>query len=127
MEWPDSKEFSETSNHTNKMTSRGYSPGYVKDTEVQSNMIHFVPYYITVIDESQLVYEESELTWSEKKLLNDYKKREGLKDIEEMMDVSAAVTDWSGEKYETSQAKHGDKIFQKFKKQLRLCPNQCLR
>ena len=89
-------------------------------------MIHFVPYYITVLDETHLISEATQLTRSEKKLLDEYRTREGIPDIDAMMDVSKGG-EWGGEKYEMSVAKHGDKIFQKFKKQLSLCPNQCLR
>ena len=101
--------------------------GYSQPTELPSpNTIHFIPYYINVLEESQLVSNAKELTRSEKKLLDEYTAREGSKDIEEMMDVAKAGN-WGGEKYEMSKAKHGDNIFHKFKKALSLCPNQCLR
>ena len=103
------------------------SNGYSQSTELSSpNTIHFIPYYINVLEESQLVSNAKELTRSEKKLLDEYTAREGSKDIEEMMDAAKAGN-WGGEKYEMSKAKHGDEIFHKFKKALSLCPNQCLR
>jgi hypothetical protein len=89
-------------------------------------MNHFVPYYINALEESHLVSRAKELTRSEKKLLDEYTAREGSRDIDGMMDVGKGG-DWGGEKYEMSVAKHGDKIFHKFKKALSFCPNQCLR
>ena len=88
--------------------------------------IRFFPYYITVIEESHLLCVAADLTKSERRLLDDYRAREGIGDIEGMVD-DAGPGDWGGEKYEITVAKHGDKIFQKFKKQLTSCPNQCLR
>lgn len=88
--------------------------------------ISFVPYYITVVEESQLVNEKAELSRSEKTLLADYAKREGIRDFEGMMDSSSSGNS-GGEKYEASAAKHGDKLFQKFHKKLSLYPGQCLR
>jgi hypothetical protein len=90
------------------------------------NMIYFVPYYINVLEESHFISKEKELSRSEQRLLNEYAAREGLQDIDEMLDVNTRG-EWGGEKYEMSVAKHGDKIFHKFKKQLSLCPKQCLR
>ena len=87
--------------------------------------VKFVPYYITVVEESKLSSEENALSGHGKKLWAEYRKREGLRDIEEMVETSAQG--WGSEKYEQSVAKHGDKLFQKFQKQLSLCPQQCLR
>ncbi|XP_028405907.1 programmed cell death protein 2-like [Dendronephthya gigantea] len=92
-----------------------------------SNRIRFIPYYITVLEEDLLVLEAGQLTPSEKRLLADYTAREGLPGVEEMMATTAADSQWGKEKYETSVAKHGDRIFQKFRKQISLCPEQCLR
>lgn len=87
--------------------------------------VGFIPYYITVIEESQLSSEAKALSNYEKKLLVEYQKREGLADIEEMIEANGK--EWGKEKYEQTVAKHGDKTFQKFQKQLSLCPEQCLR
>ena len=87
--------------------------------------VKFVPYYITVVEESKLSFEDNVLSGHGKKLWTEYRKREGLRDIEEMMEASAQG--WGSEKYEQSVAKHGNKLFQKFQKQLSLCPQQCLR
>lgn len=80
-----------------------------------------------MLEEELLVSEARELTRTERRLLDEYTAREGLPDVEEMMDTTAAGGQWGKEKYETSVAKHGDKIFQKFKKDISLCPDQCLR
>ena len=90
-----------------------------------SDLKHFTPYYINVVEESHLLSNEKMLSSYEKQLLIDYQKREGLRSIDDILD--ADMKGCGGEKYEQSNVKHGDKVFQKFLKQISSCKDQCLR
>lgn len=80
------------------------------------------PFFISVVEESDLCGEDGDLQHAQK-LLREYERREGV-----------AVGELEGgegirgeEKYEKTRARHGDAVFSRFMKKISLCPQQILR
>ncbi|KAM9854200.1 programmed cell death protein 2-like [Aulostomus maculatus] len=79
----------------------------------------FCPFFISVVEESDLGGKEDELAHAQE-LLREYERREGL--------VVAELEGGGGEeKYEKTSAHHGDAVFSRFMKKISLCPQQILR
>ncbi|XP_018606919.1 programmed cell death protein 2-like isoform X2 [Scleropages formosus] len=81
----------------------------------------FKPYYICVVEEGS--FKEQPDMEHVQRLLQDYETREGI--TIGQLDSSEGV--WEVEKYEKTQASHGDKVFCKFMKRISICPKQILR
>lgn len=81
---------------------------------------YFPSSYVTVLEEPS----ESQCTPEVKELLERYYRENP--NFEPTSGLEQKGTG-SGEKYERSVAMHGDRIFQKFHKQLSRCPDQILR
>lgn len=82
--------------------------------------IIFCSFYISVMDESDLV-EERDLQHAQE-LLKEYEEREGLA-VREL----GSCKDGAKEKYEKTKARHGDAVFSRFMKKISVCPEQILR
>ncbi|XP_077592085.1 programmed cell death protein 2-like isoform X1 [Stigmatopora nigra] len=76
------------------------------------------PFFISVVDERDVLVEDDVGLSHAEKLLKDYERREG---------VVAGLDESSGEKYEKTQAHHGDHSFSRFRKRISACPQQILR
>ncbi|KAL9962942.1 hypothetical protein ACROYT_G032100 [Oculina patagonica] len=87
---------------------------------------HFEPVYISVIEATDVRRITPQMTEHEKTLLLEYQQREGI-NVTDFKDTDECTNGWTGEKYENTAVKHGDKAFHKFNKQLHACPQQCLR
>ncbi|KAM6973382.1 programmed cell death protein 2-like [Aplochiton taeniatus] len=84
------------------------------------NTVIFRSFYISVMEESDLV-EERDLQHAQE-LLKEYEEREGL-----VMRELGSCEDGGEEKYEKTKARHGDAVFSRFMKKISLCPEQILR
>ncbi|KAM3608797.1 uncharacterized protein V6R79_004910 [Siganus canaliculatus] len=83
------------------------------------------PFFISVMDESDLCGDEDELRHAQQ-LLRDYESREGV----EVGRLEAGEGGGGGggeEQYEKGEARHGDAAFSRFRKRISLCPQQILR
>lgn len=89
--------------------------------ESEKDVPIFRPFFISVMEESDLCGEEGDLEHAQK-LLREYEKREGVT-------VGEVEGDEGGgeEKYEKTKARHGDAVFSRFMKKISLCPQQILR
>ncbi|XP_056137226.1 programmed cell death protein 2-like [Lampris incognitus] len=83
----------------------------------------FRPFYISVVDESDLGG-EADLEHAQE-LLREYEEREGV-EVSELENVGGGG-EGGEEKYEKTKARHGDAIFSRFMKTISLCPEQILR
>ncbi|XP_066525358.1 programmed cell death protein 2-like [Hoplias malabaricus] len=93
------------------------SGGAVIPTSVST----FQPFYISVVEESDLVgYSDLEHA---NRLLREYEERERLA----VGDIRSCEGGGGEEKYEKTEAKHGDAVFSCFMKKISLCPEQILR
>ncbi|KAL4613705.1 programmed cell death protein 2-like isoform X1 [Arapaima gigas] len=81
----------------------------------------FQPYYVYVVEEGNL--QEQTNMEHVRALLQEYEAREGI--AVGQMDSCEGI--WNVEKYEKTQASHGDKVFCKFMKCISTCPKQILR
>uniref|UniRef100_A0A3Q2T1K8 Programmed cell death 2-like n=1 Tax=Fundulus heteroclitus TaxID=8078 RepID=A0A3Q2T1K8_FUNHE len=80
----------------------------------------FRPFFISVLEESELSGEDDELGHAQE-LLREYEQREG---------VALGVpeeSDGSGEMYEKTSARHADAVFSRFMKTISVCPQQIIR
>lgn len=84
----------------------------------------FCPYFISVVEESDLFGEDHDLVHA-RELLRDYEKREGIAVGE--LDCPEDGGSGGDEKYEKSIVKHGDAVFARFMKRISVCPEQILR
>lgn len=84
----------------------------------------FRPYFISVMEESDLFGEDHDLAHA-RELLRDYEKREGIAVGE--LDCCEDGGGGGEEKYEKSKVKHGDAVFARFMKIISVCPEQILR
>ncbi|KAM4733604.1 programmed cell death protein 2-like [Anableps anableps] len=80
----------------------------------------FCPFFISVVEESELCEEHDELEHAQE-LLREYERREGV------TAWGAEESSGGGEKYEKARARHGDAVFFRFMKTVSLCPQQILR
>ncbi|XP_072242604.1 programmed cell death protein 2-like [Leuresthes tenuis] len=80
----------------------------------------FRPFFISVVEESDLCGEEVDLEHAQE-LLKEYERKEGAA-VGQLEESSV-----SGEKYEKSRARHGDVTFSRFMKTISVCPQQILR
>uniref|UniRef100_A0A1A8KAA4 Programmed cell death 2-like n=1 Tax=Nothobranchius kuhntae TaxID=321403 RepID=A0A1A8KAA4_NOTKU len=80
----------------------------------------FCPFFINVVEESDLYGEDEELEHAQE-LLRDYERREKM-EVGVLEESSCSI-----EKYEKTNAKHGDAAFSRFMKTISLCPQQILR
>lgn len=85
----------------------------------------FHPFFISVIEESDLGVEGDGNQEHIQQLLKEYEHREGV--VVEELDHAQDVSSGGEEKYEKSSARHGDAIFSRFMKRISLCPQQILR
>ncbi|KAI1904106.1 hypothetical protein AGOR_G00002250 [Albula goreensis] len=81
----------------------------------------FCPYYISVLEEGDLL-DQSDMEHAQR-LLQEYEQREGVA-VEKM---GCCDSEGQVEKYEKTEARHGDQIFARFMKKISLCPEQILR
>lgn len=79
------------------------------------------PFFISVVEESDLCGEEDDLQHAQQ-LLREYERREGVA-VGELEGGEGA----GGEKYEKTRARHGDAVFSRFMKRISICPQQILR
>lgn len=84
----------------------------------------FRPFFISVVEESDLFGEGDDLDHAQE-LLREYERREGVA-VEEL-DGREGGGSGGDEKYEKTGAKHGDAVFSRFMKKISLCPQQILR
>ncbi|XP_035520514.1 programmed cell death protein 2-like [Morone saxatilis] len=91
---------------------------------VQEDVPVLRPFFISVVEESDLSGEEDELRHAQQ-LLKEYERREGVA----VAELEGGEDGGGGgqEKYEKTKARHGDAIFSKFMKKISLCPQQILR
>ncbi|XP_041852999.1 programmed cell death protein 2-like [Melanotaenia boesemani] len=82
----------------------------------------FRPFFISVVEESDLRGEDGYLEHAQE-LLRDYEKREGVA-VGQLEESRAGGGE---EKYEKTRPKHGDAAFCRFMKTISLCPEQILR
>lgn len=82
----------------------------------------FRPFYISVVEESDLGGQD-DLEHAQQ-LLREYENREGVAVGELQGGEGGGGGD---EKYEKSEARHGDAVFSRFMKRISLCPEQILR
>lgn len=80
------------------------------------------PFFISVVDESDLGGEEDDLCHAQQ-LLREYERREGVA----VGELEGGAGGGGEEKYEKTRARHGDAIFSRFMKKIGLCPQQILR
>ncbi|XP_051545265.1 programmed cell death protein 2-like isoform X2 [Myxocyprinus asiaticus] len=92
-----------------------------KSTLQPSEMPIFQPFYISVMEETDL--DGFHDTDHEKNLLREYEEREGVI-VGEIRSCESAE---APEEYEKAKAKHGDEVFTRFMKKISLCPEQVLR
>ncbi|XP_062276460.1 programmed cell death protein 2-like isoform X2 [Scomber scombrus] len=86
----------------------------------------FRPFFVSVVEESDLYGEDGELDHAQK-LLKEYERREGVK-VGDMGDDDEEGSSGGGaEKYEKTKARHGDAVFSRFMKKISSCPQQILR
>nr|XP_055047776.1 programmed cell death protein 2-like [Misgurnus anguillicaudatus] len=91
------------------------------DHEKPTDAPIFQPFYISVMDETDLDgFHDMD---HENELLRQYEEREGV--IAE--DIGSCEGREASEEYEKAKAKHGDKVFEGFMKKISLCPEQVLR
>ncbi|KAG7235915.1 hypothetical protein INR49_001895 [Caranx melampygus] len=83
----------------------------------------FRPFFISVVEESDLWGEEEGDMEHVQELLRDYESREGAV----VMGAGVGEVDGGEEKYEKTRARHGDQVFSRFMKKVSLCPQQVLR
>ncbi|KAG5839695.1 hypothetical protein ANANG_G00207650 [Anguilla anguilla] len=81
----------------------------------------FCSHYVSVMEEADL-WGQADLE-HEQKLLQEYEQREGVA-VGEMDSCEGRE---SMEKYEKTEARHGDQVFSRFMKKISLCPQQILR
>nr|XP_061812298.1 programmed cell death protein 2-like [Nerophis lumbriciformis] len=81
------------------------------------------PFFISVVDECDVLADDEEGLSHAEKLLRDYERREGAVAGE----LESGQEDSGGEKYEKSRARHGDHSFSRFRKRISACPQQILR
>ncbi|XP_072373890.1 programmed cell death protein 2-like isoform X2 [Scyliorhinus torazame] len=89
----------------------------------QTPVAAFQPFYINVMEEEE--HSPATAFSHEQELLREYQRREGV-NVEELS-VSSCEDDGVTERYEKSKARHGDRTFVKFMKQISSCPEQILR
>ncbi|KAM7415268.1 hypothetical protein PAMA_019882 [Pampus argenteus] len=87
----------------------------------QEDVPVFCPFFISVVEESDLCGDEGELEHAQE-LLREYERREGVA-VGELEGGEAG----GEEKYEKTRARHGDAVFSRFMKRISLCPQQILR
>nr|XP_046249854.1 programmed cell death protein 2-like [Scatophagus argus] len=81
------------------------------------------PFFISVVEESDLGGGEDDLHHAQQ-LLREYERREGVA----VAQLDDKVGGGGGEeKYEKTEARHGDAVFSRFMKRISLCPQQILR
>ncbi|XP_023675611.1 programmed cell death protein 2-like [Paramormyrops kingsleyae] len=81
----------------------------------------FRPYYVCVLEEGD-IDEQTDMEDAHR-LLREYEMREGVA----VMQLESFEGQGELERYEKTDAKHGDKVFSKFMKCISLCPKQILR
>ncbi|XP_028286503.1 programmed cell death protein 2-like isoform X2 [Parambassis ranga] len=89
--------------------------------ESQEEIPVFSPFFISVVEESDL-FGEDDLKHAQE-LLREYEKREGVA----VGELQGSGDGGGEEKYEKTRARHGDAIFSRFMKKISLCPQQILR
>uniref|UniRef100_UPI0037E84DEA programmed cell death protein 2-like n=1 Tax=Semicossyphus pulcher TaxID=241346 RepID=UPI0037E84DEA len=82
------------------------------------------PFFISVVEESDLGGEKDDLQHAQQ-LLKEYERREGVAVGE--LDGDEACGGRGEERYEKTRARHGDAVFSRFMKKISLCPQQILR
>ncbi|XP_067905960.1 programmed cell death protein 2-like [Heterodontus francisci] len=88
---------------------------------IQTPVPVFQPFYISVMEEEDY---SLEIGFShERKLLHEYQRREGV-NVEQL---NSCEDNGGAETYEKGKARHGDRTFVKFMKQIASCPQQILR
>ena len=130
---------SDLEQHTGKMSvCRNTEQSTSKETVVETghkstafasntfNTPHFLPYYISVLEDCSNLLPAPNSLKHEKNLLAQYQEREGVK-LDELLEPSGSTKSWSGEMYEKPSLKHGDKAFHKFYKTVQSCSQQILR
>ncbi|KAM7002359.1 programmed cell death protein 2-like [Tautogolabrus adspersus] len=91
--------------------------------ERQENVPVLRSFFISVVEESDLLGEEDDLRHAQR-LLREYERREGVT----VGELDGGEGRGGGEeKYEKTKARHGDAIFSRFMKKISLCPQQILR
>ncbi|XP_010864886.2 programmed cell death protein 2-like [Esox lucius] len=90
--------------------------------EPQDNIPNFSPFYISVVEETDLAG-ETDLAHAES-LLREYEQREGV-----AVGAIGIFDDGGGGKevYEKVNPRHGDAVFSRFMKRISVCPEQVLR
>ncbi|KAM9375841.1 programmed cell death protein 2-like [Pholidichthys leucotaenia] len=85
----------------------------------------FCPFFISVVEESDLCDEDDGDMDHARVLLQEYQRREGTA----VGDFEGSGCDGGGgeEKYEKTRARHGDAVFSRFMKRISACPQQVLR
>uniref|UniRef100_A0A3B4Z8Y0 Programmed cell death 2 like n=1 Tax=Stegastes partitus TaxID=144197 RepID=A0A3B4Z8Y0_9TELE len=89
-------------------------------TEPQEDVPVFCPFFISVVEESDVGWEEDGLEHAQQ-LLREYQRREGV-EVGELEESGGSRE----EKYEKTRARHGDVVFSRFMKKISLCPQQIL-
>ncbi|XP_012683194.2 programmed cell death protein 2-like [Clupea harengus] len=90
----------------------------VEDPQVKGPI--FQPFYISVVEESDFAWDSGMEHAQE--LLQEYEQREGATVAE-----LGGCEGGEGERYEKTEARHGDAVFTDFMKKISLCPEQVLR
>ncbi|KAM9496838.1 programmed cell death protein 2-like isoform 5-T5 [Clarias gariepinus] len=93
----------------------------VKDAESPTDIPTFQSFYISVVEETDLVGQKD--LEHANKLLKEYEEREGVA----VGEIACSESEGREEAYEKSNAKHGDAVFSSFMKRISLCPEQVLR
>uniref|UniRef100_A0A4W5JQQ0 Programmed cell death 2-like n=1 Tax=Hucho hucho TaxID=62062 RepID=A0A4W5JQQ0_9TELE len=92
-----------------------------EEAEVPGNIPTYRPFYISVVDETDLGGGgQSDLEHAES-LLRDYEQREGVGTF------GSSEEGGGEERYEKGNPRHGDAVFSRFMKRISVCPEQVLR
>ncbi|KAJ8407950.1 hypothetical protein AAFF_G00269940 [Aldrovandia affinis] len=106
---------------SSRMQGLSLVEGRESSPDVPGSVPTFCPYYISVLEEGDLL-DHTDMEHAQR-LLQEYEKREGVA----VGQMDGCEREGQVEKYEKTEARHGDQTFSRFMKKISLCPEQILR